>query len=296
METRRPIAIGTTVLGLLAIAATAGIYGERSTGFGGGPTVTGGAEGDPSTAGLPAWVIENFFAAILTLSALLLVLGATYLLVFRGRQGLRDVGRFLATTAAWAAGGVVLFFGAKALLVYFSTGEFQVPGGGGGASDGGSAGAGGVGGPGGADGSIPAIYITIAVIAIAAVFLYFMFQRKGSGTAGAAGGTGPPPAAEATDAAATEPAVCIEDVPTSNAVYRAWRDMATRAVEASDRTATASDVAGAAVRSGFDREAVGTITELFEEVRYGDRPVTDERERRAKAALESLEDAGEAGS
>lgn len=84
----------------------------------------------------------------------------------------------------------------------------------------------------------------------------------------------------------------VSDVGLSNPVYRAWREMADRAESATDGTLTANEVAATAVGHGFDPDAVRELTGLFEEVRYGDQPVTETRSRRAEAALESIDDPG----
>lgn len=68
----------------------------------------------------------------------------------------------------------------------------------------------------------------------------------------------------------------------SNAVDRTWVGMV-RALDL-DRPAamTPGECASAAVRAGFDPEAVDALTRAFEEVRYGGRPVTERRERVAR--------------
>lgn len=87
----------------------------------------------------------------------------------------------------------------------------------------------------------------------------------------------------------------VSDVRPSNPVYRTWREMADRAESATDDTLTANEVAATAVGHGFDPDAVRELTGLFEEVRYGDRPVTETRRRRAESALESIDERGNPG-
>ncbi|WP_226021459.1 DUF4129 domain-containing protein [Halomicrobium salinisoli] len=67
----------------------------------------------------------------------------------------------------------------------------------------------------------------------------------------------------------------------SNAVERTWAELLRRLD--TDRTGhmTPEEVARAAVDTGFDPEAVRALTRTFVEVRYGDRPVTEDRERAA---------------
>lgn len=81
----------------------------------------------------------------------------------------------------------------------------------------------------------------------------------------------------------------------SNAVERAWAEMLRRLDV--DRTGhmTPEEVARAAVDAGFDPEAVRTLTETFVEVRYGDRPVTEDRERAASRVRRQFEGGSDAG-
>jgi len=78
-------------------------------------------------------------------------------------------------------------------------------------------------------------------------------------------------------------------VDADNAVYDAWREMTAALSVERPATTTPSEFADAAVAAGMDREDVAELTWLFEEVRYGDEPVTDERERRATEALRNIE-------
>jgi hypothetical protein len=75
-----------------------------------------------------------------------------------------------------------------------------------------------------------------------------------------------------------------------NEVYRAWREMTTHLDVARPRSSTPAEFAAAAVDAGIDREDVTDLTTLFEEVRYGDRPATEDREEQALAALRRIEE------
>ncbi|WP_123538241.1 DUF4129 domain-containing protein [Halosimplex salinum] len=76
---------------------------------------------------------------------------------------------------------------------------------------------------------------------------------------------------------------------TSNAVYEAWREM-TAALDGPDPdTATPGEFAAAAVDAGMAEDRVADLTDLFEQVRYGDEPVTAERERHAVETLRAIE-------
>lgn len=80
------------------------------------------------------------------------------------------------------------------------------------------------------------------------------------------------------------------DADVDNEVYRAWREMTTHLDVDRPRSSTPAEFAAAAVEAGIDREDVRELTALFEEVRYGGEAVTDDRERRAVAALRNVEE------
>jgi len=75
----------------------------------------------------------------------------------------------------------------------------------------------------------------------------------------------------------------------SNAVYRAWIEMARRAGIDDLESATPAECARAARRAGLDEAAVRALTEEFEAVRYGGAPVTTEREARVREHCERLD-------
>ena len=295
-DRNRSVGVVGILLGGVAIALAAGIYADRSGGDGGAGVISTGGGTSQDPAGLPPGLVETLVVATLVIGALILLVAAGLAVWFRGRDGLVMIARFVGQMALVAALVGVLFFGAKLLLVLFSTGTVEAPGPGGAspvgvnASDGNSA------IPGG-DGTAPTLVGFLSMLLVAGVLLYITFQQDEDDAIGAAAGGGgaTPPAVDGDDDAGG-PQIVIDDVSQSNAVYSAWHEMATRALDASERTATPSEVAGAAVRSGLDRDAVRTLTSLFEEVRYGDRPVTDERERKASAALDALDSGRGAGS
>jgi hypothetical protein len=79
------------------------------------------------------------------------------------------------------------------------------------------------------------------------------------------------------------------DTGLENAVYRAWHEMTAELPVGSPETTTPAEFAEAAVEAGIDRADVAELTRLFEQVRYGAAPVTDERATRATAALRRIE-------
>ncbi|WEL22639.1 DUF4129 domain-containing protein [Halorhabdus sp. BNX81] len=74
-----------------------------------------------------------------------------------------------------------------------------------------------------------------------------------------------------------------------NAIYRAWGTMVTLLGVGDPQESTPRQFETAAIEAGMDPDDVGVLTETFEEVRYGDAPLTDERRERAVAALERIE-------
>lgn len=103
-------------------------------------------------------------------------------------------------------------------------------------------------------------------------------------------GTEEPPSSAATAvAAAAGRAADRIEADTDNAVYRAWREMTADLPVANPDASTPAEFADAAVEAGMDPDDVAKLTELFEAVRYGDRPVTEARAERATAALRRIE-------
>lgn len=78
--------------------------------------------------------------------------------------------------------------------------------------------------------------------------------------------------------------------PPANDVHRAWLAMIDRANIERPWARTPAECARAAVDAGLDSEAVETLTTLFEEVRYGNAPLTDERRQQAREWRQRLED------
>lgn len=77
--------------------------------------------------------------------------------------------------------------------------------------------------------------------------------------------------------------------PPSNDVHQAWLSMVDRLDIDEPQTRTPSECASAAVDANMNPTAVQTLTNVFEEVRYGEKPVTDERRQRARDGLRRLQ-------
>ena len=84
-----------------------------------------------------------------------------------------------------------------------------------------------------------------------------------------------------------EPRIVL-DTDSENVVYVSWSGL----IEHSDiedfRTKTPSEIAERAKDAGLDPGAVDELTDVFEEVRYGDGEPTPEQEKRAKRAFERI--------
>lgn len=104
-----------------------------------------------------------------------------------------------------------------------------------------------------------------------------------------------PEVADEVIAAAGDAADEIAQVPDSeNAVYRAWARMTEPLDVERPEASTPGEFADAALAAGLDADDVDELTELFEQVRYGTTPITDDHERRARATLRRIEQSGAA--
>jgi hypothetical protein len=74
-----------------------------------------------------------------------------------------------------------------------------------------------------------------------------------------------------------------------NAIYRAWSEMVALLDAPGPQSGTPRQFEAAAVESGMSAEDVRVLTRTFEEVRYGDASLSEERRERATAALRRIE-------
>lgn len=97
--------------------------------------------------------------------------------------------------------------------------------------------------------------------------------------------------AEVGDAAgrAAERLLADADAAVTNEVYRAWREMTTPLAVDNPAASTPREFATAAVDAGLDPEDVETLTTLFERVRYGAEPLTDEDRDQVVRVLRRIE-------
>lgn len=311
MRTDRVLVAGLVVLGVLVIGSTAASYDAAETvAVSGAEEATGGGSGSgpglPADGGagasealpLPGWLVENFILLTFGLGSLLFALGAVVITWRRGIDGLK---RVLSMIGEALASGVLYLLVVAVLvwLVFGFSGEGielasqPAPESGGGPSGGSAADE----APADEGRSVPYVYALVAGTVLLGVGWLYLFTRGDSdGTGSGSGRADEDVPDEPADSEAVLPAQeAVSDVPPSNPVYRAWREMAAATESETDGSLTANEVAAAAAERGLDGDAVRTLTRVFEEVRYGDRPVTDDRKRRAKSALESIEDSGGRG-
>lgn len=74
-----------------------------------------------------------------------------------------------------------------------------------------------------------------------------------------------------------------------NTVYQAWREMTDALDVREPKTTTPEEFAEIAIDAGMAPDDVRELTWLFEEVRYGEVTVTEDRERRAREALRRIQ-------
>jgi hypothetical protein len=79
------------------------------------------------------------------------------------------------------------------------------------------------------------------------------------------------------------------DARMDNEIYRAWVEMTAHLDVPHPESSTPGEFQRAAVDAGVDPDTVGELTALFERVRYGDEPPTEETEARAVDALRAME-------
>ena len=79
------------------------------------------------------------------------------------------------------------------------------------------------------------------------------------------------------------------DAGIDNEIYRAWVEMTEHLDVPHPESSTPGEFQRAAVDAGVNPDTVGELTALFERVRYGDEPPTDETEARAVDALRAME-------
>jgi hypothetical protein len=293
MDRRRSLVIVVTVLGLIALTLAAATLtdptvtsgGDSEFGFRGNGTggLLSGSENQSSIdVTFPPFVLPVFQALAVGLTLLAVVVA---FLTFSWS----DVARMVMLAVMAALVGWLLL-----ALMDLLAGS---PGGGGGLLPGGSGG--GFGFLVGAPEMTPsiadlpfAVWLVLVVVVIAAVATIVRLSGDASisETASSASADRDSEQLEAMGNAAGRAASRMAaGTGTTNAVYQAWQEM-TAALEVSNPAAmTPAEFAQEAIDAGMHREHVEDLTRLFEDVRYGGEPPSDEREQRARAALREIE-------
>lgn len=276
-------------LAVVVVGVAAATLGDTTTrrpasGSGGDAVGTGGGGGGSAATDV---VTTTEPLPVFTVLAVLAVVVLAVLAVKLPRETLWEVVRMLAM-AALVVGLLWAFFAT------FGVGQLPEPA----ASDVPLRGAGdgsGAPGPGGGEGGAPVPAPTaVGVLAAALVGLGLLAValRRADGVLDDGNGEGD---GEETLAAvgrsAGRAADRIEDLgaPVDNQVYAAWKEM-TGHLDVRDHVArTPGEFREAARAAGMETGDVDALTELFESVRYGGAPPTDERETRAADALRRIE-------
>jgi hypothetical protein len=144
--------------------------------------------------------------------------------------------------------------------------------------------------------SQPSVLLAVVLVVLLLAAVILLYVASADDIVGSQPEEPPDADDEETDIAAVgrvagEAADRIEgDEAFSNEVYRAWREMTEHLAVEHPESSTPAEFATAAVDAGMAPDDVRELTDLFEEVRYGDREVTEERERRAADALRRIEE------
>lgn len=150
----------------------------------------------------------------------------------------------------------------------------------------------------------PALLLAIGVVVLLAFGVLAALTGDGSGRLRPVGGDSSTEeeilAAMGRSAGRAAERLADTDADVDNEVYRAWEEM-TDHLDVDERAArTPGEFRTAALAAGMGRADVDVLTALFEEVRYGGAPATEDRERDAIEALRRIEaqyaDAGEGAS
>jgi hypothetical protein len=139
--------------------------------------------------------------------------------------------------------------------------------------------------------SLPSVLLLLALtLTLVGTVIAFFKSRSGTEDSTPEASSEPDVDTRAVSEVAGRAADRLEhDADVDNEVYRAWQEM-TELLELPDpETSTPADFATAAVEANMDEDAVADLTRLFEEVRYGERAASPEREEAAIRSLRRIE-------
>lgn len=135
------------------------------------------------------------------------------------------------------------------------------------------------------------VFLLLGVALLGAVAVVLASRgddEKGIDRPGSASASSPDVAAVARAAGEAADRIAA-DAAADNEVFRAWATMTEALDLESPDTTTPAAFERAAVEAGMDPDDVAELRDLFEEVRYGGRTATEDREQRAIAALRRVE-------
>lgn len=131
-------------------------------------------------------------------------------------------------------------------------------------------------------------WLLLLLVALALVLAAWVGYRHRGAIAGLLGGLlGPKD--DRTPVASRETVDWPPDEPPTE-VHRAWLSLVDRIDVDRPWARTPGECANEAVDEGLDPSGVRIVTEVFEEVRYSDAPVTDDRRRRARQGIQRVDD------
>lgn len=298
------------ILGIVVVATAANAIGTAKSGgdstdgdlgMGGGDGKVAGTGNRLGTDvemggqfGTSSTLTALFRTVVTIISIVLTVLFIAYLLVVVIQRDFAEIRSLLAVILGISLTCVVLYF---ALASFTDIAHPIQTGDGGGGLLGPGSGRSAVEGTTGADegSSVPfSQLILVGVFAVTVLVVLYLATRNALSGGSAAG----PVEASTADAdrlapgeSPSEQALEVEDVPPSNGVYRAWRELA-KAVGPAEPTTTPGEIERLAVDAGMGSHPVSELTALFREVRYNGVSPTDDRERRAASALDAIEGGG----
>ena len=295
------VALGVAAATLdTAVTGGGGGFGGDSAGSGAGPSETSDdvsvsdSPGGEAGVSLPTvcyeWLREP--PALLLFGLLLLTIA---LFAYRD-TGSAFAGVVVAATVGTPLAVVILLLSMCRPLEFPGRDQFGVIGDENGTFTEGGGGGGGVFGEGSGTVSTPELlFVAVVVVALVASVLVLVAASGDDEGVPAAGngsdeGTDPSdPDLAAVARTAGAAADRIESESASNEVYRAWREMTETLDIDRPASSTPAEFATAAVDAGVEPGPVSQLTDVFERVRYGGEDPTDERERRAVAALRRIE-------
>lgn len=306
MDRRRVFRVVAILVAVLAVATVAGGFtsagggdgdGERAEGFGFGEG-SGAGIGDGDDVGflpddeatgfqIPEWIVTIPLFVIIWSATVFFVVFVVHTL-WRGR--LDELFAVVRKALVDFLAAAVFFLAMIAFLV----GLGMLVGNGGGGALGGGAAAGSAAAGGASSVTVPSTSLISGIAVVlgllgaigAAVALGREAVDRDESSTTTSGGGGQTPAADG--AVLTVPSHA-RDVDPSNEVYRAWIAMRDLLGEPVTKSETPGGVQRRASEAGLDGEAAAELTALFCVVRYGNGPVTEPRERRARQLLARLE-------